>query len=95
MSNTGSAPEQVASIEPAEVSPTTNSETQMLDELPLEEQVTQLKQQLAEQKAALKSVLKKMRALQILSRFYVINLKIKRAMKNGPIVLKWHYKIFY
>ncbi|EGI74370.1 hypothetical protein PH505_ah00900 [Pseudoalteromonas distincta] len=55
-------PEQVASIEPAEVSPTTNSETQMLDELPLEEQVTQLKQQLAEQKAALKSVLKKMRS---------------------------------
>ncbi|WP_259398350.1 hypothetical protein [Pseudoalteromonas sp. SR41-7] len=95
LSNTGSAPEQVASIEPAEVSPTTNSETQMLDELPLEEQVTQLKQQLAEQKAALKSVLKKMRGLQILSRFYVINLKIKRAMKNGLIVLKWHYKIFY
>ncbi|MBH0029355.1 hypothetical protein I6F10_00170 [Pseudoalteromonas sp. SWYJZ98] len=62
LSNTGSAPEQVASIEPAEVSPTTNSETQMLDELPLEEQVTQLKQQLAEQKAALKSVLKKMRS---------------------------------
>ena len=62
LSNADSAvPEQVASIEPAEVSPTTNSETQMLDELPLEEQVTQLKQQLAEQKAALKSVLKKMR----------------------------------
>ena len=63
LSNADSAvPEQVASIEPAEVSPTTNSETQMLDELPLEEQVTQLKQQLAEQKAALKSVLKKMRS---------------------------------
>ncbi|MBB1331293.1 MULTISPECIES: hypothetical protein [Pseudoalteromonas] len=62
LSNADSAvPEQVASIEPAEVSPTTNSETQKLDELPLEEQVTQLKQQLAEQKAALKSVLKKMR----------------------------------
>ncbi|MBB1288696.1 hypothetical protein H5085_07210 [Pseudoalteromonas sp. SR43-6] len=62
LSNADSAvPEQVASIEPAEISPTTNSETQMLDELPLEEQVTQLKQQLAEQKAALKSVLKKMR----------------------------------
>lgn len=62
LSNADSAvPEQVASIESAEVSPTTNSETQMLDELPLEEQVTQLKQQLAEQKAALKSVLKKMR----------------------------------
>lgn len=55
-------PEQVASIGPAEDTPTTNSETQMLDELPLEEQVTQLKQQLAEQKAALKSVLKKMRS---------------------------------
>lgn len=55
-------PEQVASIGPAEDAPTTNSETQMLDELPLEEQVTQLKQQLAEQKAALKSVLKKMRS---------------------------------
>jgi len=63
LSNADSAvPEQVASIEPAEVSPTTNSETQMLSELPLEEQVTQLKQQLAEQKAALKSVLKKMRS---------------------------------
>ena len=63
LSNADSAvPEQVASIEPAEISPTTNSETQMLDELPTEEQVTQLKQQLAEQKAALKSVLKKMRA---------------------------------
>ncbi|HDY91183.1 MAG TPA: hypothetical protein ENH67_17620 [Pseudoalteromonas sp.] len=62
LSNADSAvPEQVASIEPAEDTPTTNSETQMLDELPLEEQVTQLKQQLAEQKAALKSVLKKMR----------------------------------
>lgn len=62
LSNADSAvPEQVASIEPAEISPTTNSETQMLDELPIEEQVTQLKQQLAEQKAALKSVLKKMR----------------------------------
>ncbi|GAB0110044.1 hypothetical protein [Pseudoalteromonas distincta] len=63
LSNADSAvPEQVASIEPAEDTPTTNSETQMLDELPLEEQVTQLKQQLAEQKAALKSVLKKMRS---------------------------------
>ncbi|MBB1336905.1 hypothetical protein [Pseudoalteromonas sp. SR44-2] len=63
LSNADSAvPEQFASIEPAEISPTTNSETQMLDELPLEEQVTQLKQQLAEQKAALKSVLKKMRS---------------------------------
>ena len=62
LSNADSAvPEQVASIEPTEDTPTTNSETQMLDELPLEEQVTQLKQQLAEQKAALKSVLKKMR----------------------------------
>ncbi|MBB1346425.1 hypothetical protein [Pseudoalteromonas sp. SG45-2] len=62
LSNADSAvPEQVASIEPAEISSTTNSETQMLDDLPLEEQVTQLKQQLAEQKAALKSVLKKMR----------------------------------
>lgn len=63
LSNADSAvPEQVASIEPTEDTPTTNSETQMLDELPLEEQVTQLKQQLAEQKAALKSVLKKMRS---------------------------------
>ncbi|QCU73395.1 hypothetical protein [Pseudoalteromonas distincta] len=63
LSNADSAvPEQVASIEPAEVSPATNSETQMLSELPLEEQVTQLKLQLAEQKAALKSVLKKMRS---------------------------------
>ncbi|KAA1163208.1 hypothetical protein [Pseudoalteromonas distincta] len=62
LSNADSAvPEQVASIEPAEVSPTTNSETQMLDELPLEEQVTQLKQQLAEQKATVKSILKQMR----------------------------------
>lgn len=63
LSNIDSAvPEQVASIEPAEDTPTTNLETQMLDELPIEEQVTQLKQQLAEQKAALKSVLKKMRS---------------------------------
>ncbi|GAA60763.1 hypothetical protein P20652_2630 [Pseudoalteromonas sp. BSi20652] len=54
-------PEQVASIEPAEDTPTTNSETQMLDELPLEEQVTQLKLQLAEQKATVKSILKQMR----------------------------------
>ncbi|MBH0068425.1 hypothetical protein [Pseudoalteromonas sp. NZS100] len=62
LSNADSAvPEQVASIEPAEVSPTTNSETQMLDELPLEEQVIQLKQQLAEQKATVKSILKQMR----------------------------------
>ena len=62
LSNADSAvAEQVASIEPAEVSPTTNSETQMLDELPLEEQVTQLKQQLAEQKATVKSILKQMR----------------------------------
>ncbi|WP_278381987.1 hypothetical protein [Pseudoalteromonas distincta] len=62
LSNADSAvPEQVASIEPAEDTPTTNSETQMLDELPLEEQVTQLKQQLAEQKATVKSILKQMR----------------------------------
>ncbi|WP_165734559.1 hypothetical protein [Pseudoalteromonas sp. C8] len=62
LSNADSAvPEQVASIEPAEDTPPTYSETQMLDELPLEEQVTQLKQQLAEQKATVKSILKQMR----------------------------------
>ncbi|WP_165721066.1 MULTISPECIES: hypothetical protein [unclassified Pseudoalteromonas] len=62
LSNADSAvPEQVASIEPAEDTPPTYSETQMLDELPLEEQVTQLKLQLAEQKATVKSILKQMR----------------------------------
>ncbi|MEM5513140.1 hypothetical protein WNY79_09605 [Pseudoalteromonas sp. AS84] len=54
-------PEQVANREPAEDTSPTDLEPQMLDELPLEEQVTQLKQQLAEQKATLKSVLKQMR----------------------------------
>ncbi|KKK74728.1 hypothetical protein LCGC14_2880880, partial [marine sediment metagenome] len=54
-------PEQVANTEPAEDTSPTDLEPQMLDELPLEEQVTQLKQQLAEQKATLKSVLKQMR----------------------------------
>lgn len=62
LSNADTAvPEQVASIGPAEVTPPTDSETQALDELPLDEQVTQLKQQLAEQKAAVKSILEQMR----------------------------------
>lgn len=62
LSNADSAvPEQVASLEPAENSTSTYSETQMLDELPLQEQVTQLKQQLADQKSTVKSILKQMR----------------------------------
>ncbi|MEL0648016.1 hypothetical protein V6248_11335 [Pseudoalteromonas agarivorans] len=53
--------EQDVSLEQNKNTSFTNPETQELDELPLEEQVVQLKQRLVEQKAALKSVLKQMR----------------------------------
>ena len=53
--------EQVASLEQSDDTAPTTVETEELDDLPLDEQVVQLKQQLAEQKATLKSVLKQMR----------------------------------
>ena len=53
--------EQAVSLEQNENITSTAFEPQEIDELPLEEQVVQLKQQLAEQKSTLKSVLKQMR----------------------------------
>jgi len=53
--------EQVASLDQSDDIAPTTVETEELDDLPLDEQVVQLKQQLAEQKATLKSVLKQMR----------------------------------
>ncbi|WP_276755131.1 hypothetical protein [Pseudoalteromonas marina] len=52
------APEQSARLEQKDISP----KPEPLDELPLEEQVTQLKLQLAKQKSVMESVVKQLRA---------------------------------
>ena len=54
------APEQSARLEQKDISP--KPDPQPLDELPLEEQVTQLKLQLAQQKSVMESVVKQLRA---------------------------------
>ena len=54
------APEQSARLEQKDISP--KPDPQPLDELPLEEQVTQLKLQLAKQKSVMESVVKQLRA---------------------------------
>ena len=54
------APEQSARLEQKDISP--KPDPQLLDELPLEEQVTQLKLQLAQQKSVMESVVKQLRA---------------------------------
>ena len=53
------APEQSARLEQKDISP--KPDPQLLDELPLEEQVTQLKLQLAKQKSLMESVVKQLR----------------------------------
>jgi len=53
------APEQSARLEQKDISP--KPDPQPLDELPLEEQVTQLKLQLAKQKSLMESVVKQLR----------------------------------
>ena len=54
------APEQSARLEQKDISP--KPDPQPLDELPLEEQVTQLKLQLAKQKSVMESVVKQLRS---------------------------------
>ena len=54
------APEQSARLEQKDISP--KPDPQLLDELPLEEQVTQLKLQLAKQKSVMESLVKQLRA---------------------------------
>lgn len=54
------APEQSARLEQKDISP--KPDPQLLDELPLEEQVTQLKLQLAQQKSVMESLVKQLRA---------------------------------
>lgn len=54
------APEQSARLEQKDISP--KPDPQLLDELPLEEQVTQLKLQLVKQKSVMESVVKQLRS---------------------------------
>lgn len=56
------APERGASLAQEEGLPLTNTNKQPVDELPLEEQVSQLKQQLAEQKTLMKNARQQLRA---------------------------------